>query len=132
MRTFLTANLGATTFWPTDEQLAQMVANAGPLKAQLRTGFPDFSEEDARGIKVPTLLVSGELSPVHLTAVADRLQELLPDVERLNIPEAGHPMFISHPEEFNRGVIEFIDRHDVDPLSRTPCGTPVESEVEPK
>ena len=50
-------------------------------------------------------------------AVTDRLQELLPDVERLNIPEAGHPMFISHPEEFNRGVIDFIDRHDVDPRS---------------
>ena len=94
-----------------------MVANAGALKAQLRSGFPDFSDEDARGIKVPTLLVSGELSPIHLTAVADRLQELLPDVERLNISEAGHPMFISHPDDFNRGVIEFIDRHDVDPQS---------------
>ena len=117
VRTFLSANKGATTFWPTDEQLAHMVANAGPLKAQLRAGFPEFSEDDARGIKVPTLLVSGDLSPVHLTAVTDRLQELLPDVERLNIPEAGHPMFISHPEEFNRGVIEFIGRHDVDPRS---------------
>ena len=46
MRTFLSANKGATTFWPTDEQLAQMVANAGPLKAQLRAGFPEFSEDD--------------------------------------------------------------------------------------
>ena len=26
-------------------------------------------------------------------------------------------MFISHPDDFNRGVIEFIDRHDVDPRS---------------
>ncbi len=45
------------------------------------------------------------------------LWELLPDVERLNIPQAGHPMFISDPDDFNRGVIEFIDRHDVDPQS---------------
>lgn len=110
VRTFLSANKGAMTFSPTEEQFAQMVANAGPMKAQLRAGFPEFSEDDARGIELPTLLVSGGLSPVHLTAVTDRLQELLPHVERLNIPGAGHPMFISHPEEFNRGVIEFIDR----------------------
>jgi len=45
------------------------------------------------------------------------LWELLPDVERLNIPQAGHPMFIRDPDDFNRGVIEFIDRHDVDPQS---------------
>ena len=117
VRTFLSANKGAASFWPTDEQLAQMVANAGPLKAQLRSGFPEFNEKDARGIKVPTLLVSGDHSPLHLTAVTDRLQDLLPDVERLNIPEAGHPMFISHPDDFNRGVIEFIDRHDDVPQS---------------
>jgi pimeloyl-ACP methyl ester carboxylesterase len=50
--------------------------------------------------------------------VTDRLQELLPDVERINIAHAGHAMFISHPAEFNRGVIDFIDRHAVDPRSR--------------
>jgi pimeloyl-ACP methyl ester carboxylesterase len=118
VRTFLSVNTGTSTFWPTDELLAQMVANAGPLKAQLRSGFPEFSEDDARGIRVPTLLVSGACSPVHLTSVTDRLHELLPDVERLNIEDAGHAMFISHPAEFNRGVIDFIDRHAVDPQSR--------------
>ena len=64
--TFLSANIGATSFWPTDERLAQMVANAGALKAQLRSGFPDFSDDDARDIKVPTLLVSG--SSRHFTS----------------------------------------------------------------
>ncbi len=117
VKTFLSANKGTATFWPTDDLLAQMVVNAGPLKAQLRSGFPEFSEDDARALKVPTLLVSGDHSPVHLTSVTDRLQELLPDVERLNIADAGHAMFISHPDEFNRGVIDFIDRHAVDPRS---------------
>jgi pimeloyl-ACP methyl ester carboxylesterase len=118
VRTFLSANKGTTTFWPTDDLLAQMIANASPLKAQLRSGFPEFSEADARGINVPTLLVSGDRSPVHLTSVTDRLQQLLPNVERLNIADAGHAMFISHPVEFNLGVIDFIDRHTINSRSR--------------
>jgi pimeloyl-ACP methyl ester carboxylesterase len=40
--------------------------------------------------------------------VTDRLEALLPDVRRLDIPGATHNMFDSHPAEFNAGVLEFI------------------------
>jgi pimeloyl-ACP methyl ester carboxylesterase len=62
-------------------------------------------------IRVPTLLVSGTETPVVLTAVTDRLEEILPDVSRLNIAGASHNMFHSHPAEFNARVMEFLARH---------------------
>jgi pimeloyl-ACP methyl ester carboxylesterase len=89
----------------------RFAGNLGPFKAQLRAGFPPFGEDDARTIRVPTLLVSGGATPASLTAVTNRLEALLPDVSRLDIPGASHNMFHSHPAEFNAGVIEFIGRH---------------------
>ena len=91
-----------------DETFQSFVGNVGPFKAQLRAGFPDFGEGDARSIRVPTLLVSGTETPAALTAVTDKLEQLLPDVTRLNITGASHNMFNSHPVEFNTGVSEFI------------------------
>ena len=94
-----------------EERFRQLVGNIGPFKAQLRAGFPQFGEDDARSIRVPTLLVSGADSPAPLTAVTDKLEEVLPDVSRLNIAGAGHNMFNTHPTQFNDGVMEFIGRH---------------------
>jgi pimeloyl-ACP methyl ester carboxylesterase len=94
-----------------EETFQTFVGNLGPFKAQLRAGFPQFSEDDARSIRVRTLLVSGAETPAPLTAVTDRLQKVLPDVSRLNIAGARHNMFISHPAEFNAGVMEFIGQH---------------------
>ncbi len=112
LRIFMTAVAGKERVASIPEETFQsFVANVGPFKAQLRAGFPEFGEDDARSIAVPTLLVSGSESPAPLTAVTDRLEELLPDVSRLDIAGAGHNMFNSHPAEFNVGVTDFIGRH---------------------
>lgn len=89
----------------------RLLANVGPLKAQLKAGFPTFTPQDAGAIVVPTLLVSGAASPAHLRAVNRRLSTLIPDAERLTIPAATHNMFNSHPAEFNTGVLQFLQRH---------------------
>ena len=94
-----------------DEKFREFVGNVGPLKAQLRAGFPPLDEDEARSIRVPTLLVSGTDTPAPLAAVTDRLEELLPDVARLNITGASHNMFNSHPAEFNAGVMDFLEQH---------------------
>ena len=112
LRVFMAAAAGKERVAAIPEETFQtFVANAGPFKAQLRAGFPPFGADDARSIPVPTLLVSGTETPTPLTAVTDRLEELLPDVTRLNIAGASHNMFTSHPAEFNAGVIEFISQH---------------------
>jgi pimeloyl-ACP methyl ester carboxylesterase len=109
VRAFLAANVGADGLAAMPrEQFQRFVENAGPLKAQLRAGFPAFGPGDARAVRVPALLVSGSMSPAHLTAVVDRLAALIPDVERLDIAGAGHAMFATHPAEFNAGVLRFL------------------------
>jgi pimeloyl-ACP methyl ester carboxylesterase len=112
LRVFMTAVAGKERVAALPEETFQsFLGNLGPFKAQLRAGFPPFREDDARTIRVPTLLVAGAHTPAPLTAVTDRLEAVLPDVSRLNIAGAGHNMFTTHPTEFNAGVIEFIGRH---------------------
>ena len=112
LRVFMTAVAGKERLAAIPEETFQkFVGNVRPFKAQLRAGFPHFGEEDARSIRVSTLLVSGAESPAPLTAVIDKLEELLPDVRRLHIAGASHNMFNSHPAEFNAGVMEFIGQH---------------------
>jgi pimeloyl-ACP methyl ester carboxylesterase len=93
------------------ETFTRMVANVGPFKALLRTGFPAVEEADVERIRAPTLLVSGTDSLAPLIAVTDRLEALLPDVRRLDLVGAGHNMFMTHPSEFNAGVVEFLAHH---------------------
>ena len=113
LRIFMRANTSAETVAGLpEEKFERFLDNVGPLKAQIRTGFPWFSDADARGVRAPTLLVSGTESPSHITAVTDRLEALLPDVSRLDIAGASHNMFDSHPTEFNTGVLEFIANQD--------------------
>jgi pimeloyl-ACP methyl ester carboxylesterase len=113
LRIFIAANTSRETLASLpEEKFERFLDNVGPLKAQIRAGFPEFGEADARSVRVPALLVSGTESPAHITAVTDRLEALLPDVRRLDIAGATHNMFDSHPGEFNAGVLEFIGRLD--------------------
>jgi pimeloyl-ACP methyl ester carboxylesterase len=113
LRIFIEANTSRETLDSLpEEKFGRFLDNVGPLKAQIRAGFPEFGEADARTIRVPALLVSGCESPAHITAVTDRLEALLPDVRRLDIDGATHNMFDSHADEFNTGVLEFIGRLD--------------------
>jgi pimeloyl-ACP methyl ester carboxylesterase len=109
LRIFIAANTNASTLASLPEDRFQRyVGNLGSLKAQIKAGFPEFDEADARSIHAQTLLVAGTDTPAHLLAVTDRLEALLPDVRRLDIAGATHNMFDSHPAEFNAGVLEFI------------------------
>jgi pimeloyl-ACP methyl ester carboxylesterase len=112
LRVFMTAVAGKERVAALPEETIQrFVGNLGPFKAQLRAGFPQFGDDDARSIRVPTLLVSGAETSAPLSAVTDRLDKFLPDVSRLNIAGASHNMFNSHPTEFNVGVMDFISQH---------------------
>jgi pimeloyl-ACP methyl ester carboxylesterase len=58
-------------------------------------------------IKVPTLLIWGELdvrSPLH---VARQFEEAVPDTQLVVIPETGHVSNLEEPERVNEAVREF-------------------------
>lgn len=89
-----------------------MLLNAKTHAAQhLGKGFPKFADADARRIKHPALLVGGEKSPAILRRLSDRLEELLPNVERVIIPGASHVMHYENPEVTNRAIRQFVSRH---------------------
>ncbi len=112
LRIFMAANTSEAVVESLPEEMFQrFVDNVGPLKAQIKAGFPPFTASDARAIRVPTLLVSGAESPAHIKAVTDRLAKLVPAADRLTIAGATHNMFDSHPAEFNTGVLRFIGSH---------------------
>jgi pimeloyl-ACP methyl ester carboxylesterase len=110
---FARAVLGADVYesLPADVK-AQMLANAGTHRAQfLGAGFPTFTDDDAHRITTPTLLVTGEKSPAFMLRLTDRLEELLPNTERVSIPNASHVMHYQNPGALNGAVLDFIARH---------------------
>jgi pimeloyl-ACP methyl ester carboxylesterase len=97
----------------------QMRENASTLRAfALGTGgFPPLDDADVRGIHVPVLLVTGALSPTLAHLWTDRLEELLPIVERINIPEASHDMHEENAPAVNEAILGFLGRHREQPIS---------------
>ncbi|HJP97003.1 MAG TPA: alpha/beta hydrolase, partial [Rhodanobacteraceae bacterium] len=76
-----------------EERRQQMRDNLSALRAQLLgAGFPPLREAEVRNVRVPVLLVTGERSPAVMQRLSDRLEELLPDVEHVEIPAASHLM----------------------------------------
>jgi pimeloyl-ACP methyl ester carboxylesterase len=64
-----------------------------------------------RALPTPMLLLTGERSPVMFRMIADALARMLPGVQRIAIPDAGHAMHISNPEYFNACIERFFHLH---------------------
>ena len=73
---------------------------------------PSFSCDDASSVRVPTLLIHGELSPQMFVSINDTLEQCLPNVERATLPAASHGLEMENAEDFNRIVLEFVGRHE--------------------
>lgn len=67
-----------------------------------------INPRDVRGIDVPTLLVTGEQSPRMFHFLTDRLEELLPNVLRRDVPRASHAMHEDNPAGYNAVVMDFL------------------------
>ena len=71
-------------------------------------GLGGLSEEQVRGIKVPTLLVWGANDKLSPPANADKLNAAISGSRKVLIDKAGHYPFIEHPDQFNAAVREFL------------------------
>jgi pimeloyl-ACP methyl ester carboxylesterase len=95
----------------------QMRENVNTLRAMLLgAGFPPLSEEEVRGVSVPTLLITGEQSPAGAILLTDRLEELLPVVERVEISAASHLMHEENASAVNEAIVGFLRRHSDRPM----------------
>jgi len=70
--------------------------------------LPPLPENEVRGVRVPSLLLTGQHSATFLHHLTDRLAELLPVVERAEIPDASHLMHEDNAPAVNEAIVEFL------------------------
>ena len=113
LETFAHGVLGKDTYERLpDERRQQARENLNTLRAQLLgAGFPPLSEDDVRGVRAPTLLMTGDRSPAFLLRLTERLEALLPNAERIEIVDASHAMQEEKPSAVNAAILGFLARH---------------------
>ncbi|MDP9200522.1 MAG: alpha/beta hydrolase [Gemmatimonadota bacterium] len=82
------------------------------IKAEfLGSGFAPLNASEVGSIQAPTLLITGQRSPGLFHRLTNRLQELLPDAERIEIPGASHIMHEDNPPAYNAAVLSHLRKH---------------------
>jgi pimeloyl-ACP methyl ester carboxylesterase len=113
LQTFAHGVLGKETYERLPEERTQQAReNLATLRAQLLgAGFPPLDENDVRGVRAPTLLMTGTRSPAVLIRLTEHLQRLLPRAERVDIAGASHAMQEENPDAVNEAILGFLARH---------------------
>ncbi len=114
MRTFLSALVApgayemmpATTRAMLGDNLAELTLEA---RAPLPGMSPRFTCDDARGVRVPTLLLEGAQSAVFLRDIAREIAACLPGIERGTIAGAAHALHAQQVRAFNQAVEAFLE-----------------------
>jgi pimeloyl-ACP methyl ester carboxylesterase len=68
-------------------------------------------DEDLINLEVPTLLVVGELDNVNRDSpavVIERAENLIPNIQTIVVPSAGHTLNMSEPEVINSAILDFL------------------------
>lgn len=103
------AILGVNAFENLSEtRLEQVRINSSKAELLSETFMTPLDENDVRNIKARTLLITGEESPEVFHRLADRLEELIPDTERVDIPNASHIMHEDNAAAYNHAVLSFL------------------------
>lgn len=101
------ANPEGTRRWV---ELERVSRPPGPLApAQTMRNHVTFSMLE--GIKVPTLLLTGDADLFAPPFVLRLFEARIKKAESIIVPEAGHSAYWEQPEIFNRAVLGFIRKH---------------------
>lgn len=71
-------------------------------------GFAGYPLERLHEIKVPPLILVGELNPSIYHERADAQNENIPNSNKEIIPNAGHALNIENPRKLNEYVLRFL------------------------
>ncbi len=74
------------------------------------SSYDHTSHEIYRSIEAPTLLLSGQTSPIDARRACDILAETIPGARRRTVAGAGHMGPLSHGHTVGRLIAEHIDR----------------------
>jgi len=95
-----------------DSRRTQLVDNLTSVKAELLgSGFMPLIASRVRNGQVPTLLIGGQRSIGLFHPLTDRLEELLPAGERIEIPGASHMMHEDNTAACNAAIGAFLERY---------------------
>jgi pimeloyl-ACP methyl ester carboxylesterase len=88
-----------------------LLDNARTLPLLFSAPQPTITCDMLRGIKVPTLVIRGELTPRFFTATNSAVSQCIAGSTAVTIAKASHAMSFDNPVEFNRAVMAFIGQH---------------------
>lgn len=90
-----------------------MITNAVEVKQNLLYGgpSPQIICDDLKRIKTRTLLLKGDKSISFFSLMYDELYRCLTNREKAILTNTSHGLEYENPSEFNRIVLDFIDRH---------------------
>ncbi|MCU0412183.1 MAG: alpha/beta hydrolase [Bacteroidetes bacterium] len=114
VRSFIDGVMGKGAFDSfTEGARHRLMQNAPDLRAETESAeyFTEVTDEMLASLRLPVLLLNGELSPPMFGAITDELERLLPNSRRVTIPRASHGMNAQNADEFNRVVDRFLTSH---------------------
>lgn len=104
-----------------DPEVRELVAEMQRDAFRLQKGHSDVrmtrldppASQRLDGIRIPTLIVTGDEDLEDIHRIADRLTHEIPGATRATIADAAHLPNLERPEEFNRIVLDFLAEHGV-------------------
>jgi len=93
------------------DQIRGMMQDNEKTVGELISEPPAFGKDEARKINVPTLLMHGSDSPKVLHTIVERLARVIPKSRKIVIQGSAHFPHFEKPQEFNRTVLDFIDKN---------------------
>ena len=91
-------------------RLQQVHMNSSKQELLSNSFMTPLEAQDVRNIEAQTLLITGQKSPVFLHRLTDRLEELIPNSQRIDIPNASHIMHEDNASAYNEAVLSFLQR----------------------
>jgi pimeloyl-ACP methyl ester carboxylesterase len=83
----------------------------GPQLASSRASVPpQFGCDDARQIRVPTLMIGGERTAARFRVSTEELRKCMPASDYTLLPQATHALHLENPSAFNAIVLQFLTR----------------------
>jgi pimeloyl-ACP methyl ester carboxylesterase len=90
--------------------LCKQAAKPAALECMAAFGMTDF-RDDLRKVTVPTLVLHGDAdATVPFESAGKLTHEIVADSELRVISDAPHGCNVSHPEQWNRALIDFLGR----------------------
>ena len=94
-----------------EEHLNILHENADVIGAAFRPRPlpPPFTLEHARSLSMPVLVIEGATSKPMFRIACERLENCLPNVQRVILPDTSHALCLESPDAFNDAALLFLN-----------------------